>query len=243
KKNILFTPCCTCGHSLGEFSALWLIGFLSTDELIKLVSIRGNLMQNAPPGSMMAVLNLDESKIKNLINESGGNITLANYNTSNQFVISGEKDNIKKLTEKIKLNGGKAIILPVSGAFHSPLMEGASKAFNLEIDKLNLSNIKNISIPVYQNTDGNPSKDPLIIKEKLKKQMTSSVLWTQTINNLVKDGVTTVVEIGPGKILTGLVEKINPDIECHNINDLITLKEFILFYESKLQSTRQSKTT
>ena len=243
KKNILFTPSCTCGHSLGEFSALWLIGFLSTDELIKLVSIRGNLMQNAPQGNMMAVLNLDESKIKNLIRESGGNITLANYNTPNQFVISGQKDNIEELTEKIKLTGGKAIILPVSGAFHSPLMEEASKVFNLEIDKLVLSNIKNISIPVYQNTDGNPNKDPLIIKEKLKKQMTSSVLWTQTINNLVKDGVTTVVEIGPGKILTGLVKKINPDIECHNINDLITLQEFILFYESKLQSTRQSKTT
>ncbi len=239
KRNILFAPFGTCGHSLGEFSALWLIGFLETEELINLVSVRGELMQNAPLGSMMAVLNLDESKIKNLISESNSNITLANYNTPNQFVISGKKDNIEKLSEKIELTGGKAIILPVSGAFHSPLMNEPSKAFNLEIDKLNLSKIKKISIPVYQNTDGNPSQEPQIIKEKLKKQMTSSVLWTQTINNLVKDKVTNVVEIGPGKTLTGLIKKINPGIECHNINDLITLQEFILFYESKLQSRRQ----
>ena len=239
KKHILFTPFATCGHSLGEFSALWLIGFLETEELINLVSKRGNLMQNAPPGSMMAVLNLDENKIKQILAESEDSVSLANYNTRNQFVLSGKKDNIEKLTEKIKLNGGKAIILPVSGAFHSPLMEGPSKAFDLEIDKLNLSNLKDITIPIYQNTDGKPSNTPAVIREKLKKQMTSSVLWTQTINNLVNDGVTNIVEIGPGKVLTGLVKKIDSNIECHNINDLATLQDFITYYESKLLSTRQ----
>ncbi len=234
KRKLEFNPCCTCGHSLGEFTSLWFIDFFNFEDLIKLVSLRGSLMQNAPVGTMAAVLNLDENQIKKVISESKIDLTLANYNTPNQFVIAGTKDNIEKITDKIKLSGGKAIILPVGGAFHSPLMKESSIVFNKELDNIKSQNNLQLKLPIYQNVDGSPSTNPQTVLDKLKRQMTSSVLWTQTINNLVNDGVTAVVEIGPGKILTGLVKKINSTIECFNVSDLKTLNEFITLYESKL---------
>ena len=248
-KNIDFKPFACCGHSLGEITALWFSGVISFENLINLVSIRSQLMQNSKKGGMAAILNLGIEEIKGLIKSENltEKIVIANHNSPNQFVISGDKEVFEdkniNLQEKIKSLSGKAIILPVSGAFHSPLMNEASDIFKNEIDKLILLSEAKIKIPIYQNADGKPSTDISEIKNKLKKQMTSPVLWTQTINNLVKDGVKTIIEIGPGKVLTGLVKKINKDIECFNISDLKTLKEFIGIYEQRFSETgTKSKT-
>lgn len=241
KKNLSFDPVGCCGHSLGEFTALWYSNAISLEDLIKIVLIRGELMQNAPAGAMAAILNLSFEKIQEVINQYKDKIIIANHNTPSQFVISGEKELIEKILGEIKSLGGKAIILPVSGAFHSPLMSEPAKAFDRELDKL-LPKTSPISLPIYQNYDGYPSTDYETIKEKIKKQMTSSVLWTQTITNLVNNGVTAVVEIGPGKVLTGLVNKINPNIDCYNISDLTSLKNFIDKYEHQLLQRKTTKT-
>ncbi len=228
KKNLDFIPSACCGHSLGEFTALWFCGLLSLDDLIKIVAVRGSLMQNAPPGSMAAVLNLTKEQVESLLstNNLKNKIVIANYNTPTQLVISGEKAAIEEMVPTVKSSGGKIIILPVSGAFHSPLMDIPSKEFTKELDKL--QSTSNASIPIFQNVDGKPCTDTIQIKEKIKKQMTSSVLWTQTINNLADSGIDTVIEIGSGKILTGLVKKINPAINCYNICDYASLTDFVL---------------
>ena len=232
KKNLNFIPAACCGHSLGEFTALWFCGLLSLDDLIKIVSIRGNLMQNAPTGSMAAVLNLIKEQIESLLSldDFKNKIIIANYNSLTQLVISGERTAIEEIVPKIKSLGGKAIVLPVSGAFHSPLMDLPSKEFTKELNKLQIGS--NINIPIFQNVDGEPSIDVNQIKEKINKQMTSSVLWTQTINNLAGAGINTVVEIGPGKVLTGLVKKIKPDVDCYNVCDYASLIEFVSVYTS-----------
>lgn len=238
--NINFMPIATAGHSLGEFSCLWFTGILDIENLIEIVSIRANLMHNAPSGSMAAVMNLDSNKIQNIINSNGliEKVVIANYNSPNQIVIAGYKNELIKISELLKTEGARTIILPVSGAFHSPLMEEASKSFSAELDKLQLSRTAALEVPIYQNIDGNYSTDLKTIIEKLKKQMTSPVLWTQTVKNLVNNGVDTVVEVGPGKILTGLVKKINPDITCYNIYDLETLNQFVHIYKHELSTTK-----
>lgn len=247
-RQLEFNPIFCMGHSLGEFTALWYVKILSFEELIKLVSIRGNLMQNSPPGAMSAILGVTIEQIQNLINESGlgGKIIIANYNSPTQFVISGEKEAVHIFSGKISdIGSAKAIILPVSGAFHSQLMEEPSKHFKVEIDKLFSLKDQNtsIKIPVCQNFDGKSAKDLTVIQEKIKKQMTSPVLWTQTINNLVSENISSVVEIGPGKVLTGLVKKINQNLDCYNISDYTTLNQFIENYEHKLLQTESTKTS
>ena len=231
KKNLNFLPSASCGHSLGEFTALWFSGLLSLEDLIKIVSVRGNLMQNAPPGSMAAVLNLTKEQIESLLNTDNlkNKIVIANYNTPTQLVISGEKVAIDDVVPTIKSLGGKAIVLPVGGAFHSPLMNVPSKEFAGEFDKLQITS--NVNIPIFQNVDGKPSTDILQIKEKIKKQMISPVHWIQTINNLTDAGINTVIEIGPGKVLSGLVKKVNPSITCYNVCDYASLTDFVCHWE------------
>ena len=229
---------CT-GHSLGEFSALWYSGLMSFEELIKIVSIRGNLMHNAPSGGMAAILNLQAEKIIEILKKYNyeADIVIANYNSPNQIVISGKKDSILKIEPMLTEAGAKYISLPVSGAFHSPLMLESSNKFISEIDKMNLLIKDNIKIPIYQNCDGRSSTSSQEIIAKLKKQMTSPVYWTQIVNNIVTTGVTTFIEIGPGKILTGLVKKINKNLLCFNISDLESIENFIKIYESSLLKT------
>lgn len=240
-KDERFQPAAVCGHSLGESTALWYTGILNLKEVISLVLIRGKLMQNAPPGGMAAVLNVPAAKINEILNmpDFKDKLVVANYNSPSQLVISGEKESINKLPEFIKQFNGKTIILPVSGAFHSSLMTSPSEKFNQEINNLLTRKLNNTSIPIYQNTDASASCHPSEIINKLKKQMTSPVYWTQTINNLVKDGVTEVVEIGPGKVLTGLTKKINPNLGLYNINDLASLNEFVKNYGSHVTKTSQ----
>ena len=245
KRNLVLEPSGCAGHSLGEFTALWYGDILSLDDLIKLVLERGELMQTATSGGMAAILNAEKEKIEELLNkdEYKDNLIIANYNSPFQHVISGKKELIEKFTSDIKLINGKSIILPVSGAFHSSLMKEPAKIFSLEIEKLLNLPSKNAKRPIYQNSDGLPSQDYKTILGKLQKQMTSPVLWTQIINNLVKDGVKAFIEIGPGKVLTGLVKKINPNTECYNIFDLVSLKEFCEIYAGKLPQTKAFKTS
>lgn len=243
KKNIKLIPSACCGHSLGELTALWYGGLISFEDLIRLVSVRGNLMQGAPSGTMAAILNLEAEKIESLINqdEYKGKIVIANYNSPTQVVISGNKEVFSSIPEKIKSLGGKSIILPVSGAFHSPLMNEPAQIFAKEIEKIDFAKI--CKLPIYQNCDAKDSKEKDIIIPKLKKQMTSPVYWTQTINNLVNSGVTRIIELGPGKVLTGLIKKINPNIICFNINDLSSINNFLEIYEQWQLQSETSKAT
>jgi len=240
KRNISFSPYATAGHSLGEFLCLWFTGMLNFENLIKIISIRGNLMQNCPKGSMAAIINIDSDRIQNIINLNNleKKVVIANYNSPSQIVIAGYPEELTKACELIKNIGGKTIILPVGGAFHSPLMSEASRSFSGELDKLQLSRTTVLEVPIYQNIDAKASADPKVIIEKLKKQMISPVLWTQTIQNIVNIGVDTVVEVGPGKVLTGLVKKIIPNISCYNIYDLETLDQFVRTYEHELSPSK-----
>lgn len=241
-KGLNFRPIACAGHSLGEFTALWYSRLLTFEELIKIVYIRGTLMQVAPEGGMAAVINMPIETVEKLIKENSDRKTaIANYNCPSQIVISGNKNSILKISEKIKELKGKAIILPVSGAFHSELMKEPSERFNTELEKLHILSKKEPNIPIFQNYDGKASTNPKVINEKIKMQMTSSVLWTQTVTNLVNINVNTVVEVGPGKILTGLIKKINLDLEYYNIYDLKSLEEFILIYEHKSLSIKSEE--
>lgn len=207
-----FKPDMVAGHSLGEFSALVAAGALDFEEGLRLVSIRARAMQKAcetNPGTMAAVLMLPAEKIEEICSSCKGTVVAANYNCDGQIVISGEKDAIDEACAKMKEAGAKrALPLRVGGAFHSPLMEPARAELAEGIEK---AVFRAPSCPVYQNVTAEPSKDPGVIKANLLAQLTSPVLWTQSIRNMASDGASHFIEIGPGKVLQGLISKILPD--------------------------------
>lgn len=204
-----FRPDMVAGHSLGEFSALVAAGALSFEEGLKLVSIRAKAMQKAcetAPGSMAAIIALPSETVEELCRGIEGIVIPANYNCKGQVVISGEKDAVEAACVKMKEAGAKrALVLPVGGAFHSPLMEPARAELADAIEKTRFTRPV---CPVYQNVTSLPSTDPDEIKGNLLKQLTSPVRWTQSIMNMEKDGAGHYVEIGPGKVLQGLIAKI-----------------------------------
>lgn len=204
-----FHPDMVAGHSLGEFSALVAAGAMDFEEGLKLVSIRAQAMQKAcenVPGSMAAILGLPTEKVEEICASCEGIAVAANYNCEGQIVISGEAQAINEACAKMKEAGAKrALPLPVGGAFHSPLMEPARAELAEGIEKA-VFNIP--SCPVYQNVTASPSVDPAEIKANLLAQLTSPVRWTQTIRNMAADGASSFMEIGPGKVLQGLVAKI-----------------------------------
>ena len=207
-----FKPDMVAGHSLGEFSALVAAGALDFEEGLKLVSIRARAMQKAcetNPGTMAAVLMLPAEKIEEICSSCKGIVVAANYNCDGQIVISGEKDAIDEACAKMKEAGAKrALPLRVGGAFHSPLMEPARAELAEGIEK---AIFRTPSCPVYQNVTAEPSTDPGVIKANILAQLTSPVLWTQSIRNMASDGASHFIEIGPGKVLQGLISKILPD--------------------------------
>lgn len=209
-----FKPDMASGHSLGEFSALTACGALSFEEGLKLVVERANAMQFAcelKPSTMAAILGLPDEKVELVCETAKGIVVAANFNCPGQVVISGEIDAVKDACEKLTLAGAKrAVMLQVGGAFHSPLMEPARERLAKAISK---AEIKAPVCPVYQNCDAQPSSEPEVIKQKLIKQLTAPVRWTQTIENMINDGATTFAEIGPGKVLSGLVKKINRQVQ------------------------------
>ncbi|MDA3817980.1 MAG: ACP S-malonyltransferase [Prolixibacteraceae bacterium] len=209
-----FKPEMTAGHSLGEFSALVAAGALSFEDGLKLVSKRALAMQKAcevEPSTMAAIVGLDDETVEHVCNETEGIVVAANYNCPGQLVISGAVDAVKNACESLKEKGAKrALILPVGGAFHSPLMEPAREELAAAIEA---TNINKPVCPVYQNVDAKPHTEPSEIKANLIAQLTEPVRWTQTVKNMIADGAKSFTELGPGKVLQGLVMKVNKEVE------------------------------
>ena len=205
-----FKPDCVAGHSLGEFSALVATGALSFENGLRLVHQRALAMQEACdeiPGTMAAVLGLEDHIIENICNETEGIVVAANYNCPGQLVISGEKKAINMACETMKEAGARrALPLPVGGAFHSPLMEPAKTKLASAIEA---TVIQNPICLVYQNVVATGIHDPATIKENLIAQLTAPVRWTQSVQQMLNDGATSFTEVGPGKVLQGLVKKID----------------------------------
>ncbi|MFC7346688.1 ACP S-malonyltransferase [Chryseobacterium zhengzhouense] len=201
------------GHSLGEFSALVANGVLSFDDGLKLVSERAKAMQaacDANPSSMAAILGLDDAKVEEICASINGVVVPANYNCPGQLVISGETVAVEEACAKLKEAGAKrALLLPVNGAFHSPLMQPAQERLATAIEN---TKFRNATIPVYQNITTTAVSDPDQIKANLIAQLTGPVKWTQSVQNMIKDGATNFVEVGPGKTLQGLIKKINGEV-------------------------------
>ena len=202
------------GHSLGEFSALVANGVLSFEDGLKLVSARALAMQeacDANPSSMAAILGLPDEKIEQICAEIDGIVVPANYNCPGQLVISGETGAVERACEALKSAGAKrALLLPVNGAFHSPLMEPAQKKLSEAIAN---TKFNKATLPIYQNISTTATTELEEIKKNLIAQMTGPVKWTQTIQNMIKDGANRFVEVGPGKTLQGLIKKIDPSVE------------------------------
>ena len=200
------------GHSLGEFSALVANGVLSFEDGLKLVSERALAMQEAcdiNPSSMAAILGLEDAKVEEICASIEGIVVPANYNCPGQLVISGDTASVEKACEALKAAGAKrALILPVNGAFHSPLMQPAQERLAAAIEK---TKFRKATIPVYQNITTTAVSNPDEIKKNLISQLTGPVKWTQSVQNMIKDGATSFVEVGPGKALQGLIKKINSE--------------------------------
>ena len=217
-----FQPAMTAGHSLGEFSALVAAGALSFEDGLKLVYARAMAMQKAceaAPSTMAAIIALPFETIEQICEEVSkegkGVVVPANYNCPGQLVISGNIDAINEACEKLKAAGAKrALPLKVGGAFHSPLMQPAKDELQAAIEA---TEIKEPKCPVYQNVDGKPHTDPVEIKQNLIAQLTSSVRWAQSVENMIADGADDFTECGPGKALQGMIVKINREVSAHGI--------------------------
>lgn len=229
-------PQYVAGHSLGEITALVAADVISIDSAVRLVEKRAQLMEECPRGAMSAVIGLSGADLESCAAEareemkiagSGemeSTVIVANFNTREQLVLSGDPKAVAKAGEKAKARGGKVIPLPVGGAFHSPLMTQAAVEFGRELD------IVTLKVPqcfVVQNFDARPSRDVNEIRMKLSNQMRSAVRWCETIELMLAEGVTTFVEIGPGKVLSGMVKKIDRSATIYNISDAQTLQQTV----------------
>ena len=213
-----FRPDMVAGHSLGEFSALTAAGALDFEDGLCLVAIRARAMQKAceaQPGTMAAIIALATEKIEAICADIDGVVVPANYNCEGQIVISGTVEAVTEASERMKEAGAKrALILPVGGAFHSPLMQPAADELAEGIESVCF---KKPVCPIYQNVTALPVTDPAEIKRNLLAQLTSPVKWTQTIVNMVADGADSFIESGPGKVLQGLVSKIAINVTVNQL--------------------------
>jgi [acyl-carrier-protein] S-malonyltransferase len=221
------TPQFTAGHSLGEYSALVASGALSFSEAVKTVRLRGKFMQEAVPvgeGAMAAVLGMEREQIEELCEacSSGEVLAPANFNCPGQIVIAGHSKAVERAIERIKQGGRKAILLPVSAPFHSPLMKPAGERLEKALEQVAVSGLK---IPVVTNVEAevNTSKDR--VKGLLVAQVSSPVRWEESMRKMIEEGVEQVLEVGPGKVLSGLMKRIDNRIEAKNLEDLQTLKK------------------
>ncbi len=213
-------PDMVAGHSLGEFSALVANRVLTFEDGLRLVAKRAEAMQRAceiNPSTMAAVLGLDDAKVEEICAQFTDEVVVpANYNCPGQLVISGSINGINEACERMKAAGAKrALVLPVGGAFHSPLMEPAKEELQEAIAQTTFSNP---TCPVYQNVDAHPYIDPHMIKQNLINQLTAPVRWTQTVQKMVENGAGQFTEVGPGKVLQGLVNKINKEVTTSGIS-------------------------
>ena len=214
-----FKPEMVGGHSLGEFSALVAAGAMDFEDGLRLVIARANAMQKCcemRPSTMAAIVKLDDKTVEEVCAEvtaAGDVVVAANYNPPGQLVISGTMEGVAKASEKLKELKGRAIPLAVGGAFHSPLMEPARVELAAAIDK---TQFHQPVCPCYQNVDALPHSNPEEIKQNLIKQLTSPVRWTATVQNMIKDGATEFIEVGPGTALQGMVKRINAEVDAHS---------------------------
>lgn len=209
-----FKPDMVAGHSLGEFSALVANDTLNFEDALLLVSKRALAMQKAcelTPSTMAAVLGLDDTLVESICEATEGVVVPANYNCPGQLVISGEVDAVNRACEKLKEAGARrALVLPVGGAFHSPLMEPAREELAAAIEA---TTFKSPRCPIYQNVSTTAVTNATSIRENLISQLTAPVKWTQSIQNMIGDGASHFIEAGPGNVLQGLVKKINPGVQ------------------------------
>ena len=205
-----FNPDMVAGHSLGEFSALVAAGGLSFEDGLSLVSKRALAMQKAceiKPSTMAAIIGLEDNIVEQICLDTKGIVVPANYNSPGQLVISGETEAINRACTKMTEAGAKrALVLPVGGAFHSPMMEPARTEL---ADAIENAVIKSPICPIYQNVSAKAETKPADIKDNLISQLTAPVLWTQIENQMISDGMTELIEVGPGKVLQGLIKKID----------------------------------
>lgn len=227
KEEAKIVPDFVAGHSLGEYGALYEAGVLDFETAMKLIQKRAFEMNNAAEstkGAMTAVIGMDKDAILSVIEKIDG-VSVANYNSPAQIVITGEEQAVAKANEALKEAGAKRVIpLPVSGGFHSALMKGASEEF---AEFSQTCAVNDAKIPVFTNVDAQITTKSEAFRAKMTEQIYSSVHWTQTIERMAEEGVDTFVEIGPGKVLSGLIKKINPALNVHNVFDAETLKAVV----------------
>jgi len=220
-------PQFTAGHSLGEYSALVASEALTFSQAVKVVRLRGKFMQEAVPvgeGAMAAVLGMEREQVEKLCEEisSGEVLAPANFNSPGQIVIAGHSKAVQRAIERVKQEGKKAVLLPVSAPFHSSLMKPAGERLEKALEEISVSGLK---IPVVTNVEAeaNTSKDR--VKELLVAQVSSPVRWEESMRKMVEKGIEQVLEIGPGKVLSGLMKRIDSRVETKNLEDLQTLKK------------------
>ena len=227
KSQLKITPSFTAGHSLGEYCAMYCSGVMDLETTIKAIQKRAELMSQVKGGTMAAVLNAPAGSIEKALEEASkiGYVDVANYNSPVQVVITGDENAVSKAGVLLLEAGAKRVVpLAVSGAFHSKFLEGASKEFAEFVSDLDLSSA---SVPVVTNVDGAATISSEDFRNKMPRQICSSVHWTQTIENMIQNGVDTFVEIGPGKVLAGLNKKISSEITTYNIYDKESLETTI----------------
>ena len=232
------TPNVLAGHSLGEFTALVASEALDLDTAIKLVYRRGELMGQAPAGKMAAIIGLPQFELEALVKtcQTWGVLRIANYNTEEQFVVSGASEAVERVCQMAieKIGPRRVIMLPVGGAFHSELMDVPNSQFLP--DTLSAT----FSTPIYPiitNIDGQLTQDAFELRQKLSEQMVSSVQWLQTMNTAIDYDVDTVIEFGPGRVLTGLFKKTSPTLNLLNVNDMASLEATCEVLASQLKET------
>lgn len=222
-------PQFTAGHSLGEYSALVASGSLSFRDAVRVVRLRGKFMQEAVPageGAMAAVLGMERQEVERLCEEasSGEVLTPANFNSPGQIVISGHVHAVHRAMEIVKQRGKKALLLPVSAPFHSPLMKPAGMRLGEVLEGISL---KELDIPVVTNAEAIANTSVERVKPLLIDQVSSPVRWEESMRKIVAEGIEQIVEIGPGKVLTGLMKRIDPEVDLKNVEDIQSLRKMI----------------
>ncbi len=227
KSQLDIAPSAVAGHSLGEYCAMYASGVMSLETTLKAIQKRADLMGETKGGAMAAILNAPDGSIEKALEEasSSGYVDVANYNSPAQVVITGDESAVQKAGELLSAAGARRVVpLAVSGAFHSKFMENAGNEFSKFVSELDLTNAK---IPVYTNVDASATTLSEDFRTKMPRQIYSSVRWTQTIENMVNDGIDTFIEIGPGKVLAGLNKKINASVKTYNIYDKDSLESTV----------------